>query len=98
MYHSVVSDIGYSFVVSYGNVKGVVGPRTTQIFSQKCYCSFDGGAFVPSFSRYYPNMIHPNKDKSYYLLYHKREDKLSTAGDGGGGFGRNTTHFYPLYS
>ena len=95
MDHSVGSDGGSSFGVSYGDGKGGVGPRTTHMLSQKYDCWFDGGDFVPSLSRYYPTMTHSNKCRYYYLLYHKMEDKCSTAGDGGGGFGRNTTHFYP---
>ena len=95
MYHSVGSDGGSLFVVSYGDGKGGVGPRTTQMFSPKQYFWFDGGDFVPSLSRYYPTMIHLIKDRYYDLLYHKREDNFSTAGDGGGGFGWNTTNFYP---
>ena len=92
MYNSVGSDGGSSFGISYGDVKGGVVPRNTQNVSQKYGFWFDGIGFVTSLSRYYPIMIHPNKDRSYYLLYHKREDKLSTAGDCGGSFGRKTTH------
>ena len=96
MYHSVGSDGGSSFVVSYGDGKGGVGPRINQMFSIKYDCWFDGGDFVPSLSRYYPTIIHSNKDRYCDLLYHKREDNFSTAGDGGCGFGRKKTHFYPL--
>ena len=42
---------------------------------------------MPSLSRYYPIMIHPNKDRYYYLLFRKREGIFSTSGYGGGGFG-----------
>ena len=96
MYHSVGSDGGSSFVVSYGDGKGGVGPRTTQMFSQKYDCWFDGGDFVSYLSKYYPTIIHLIKDRYYDLLYHKKEDKFRTDGDGGGGFGWNTTNFYPL--
>ena len=95
MDHSVGFDIGSSFGVSYGYVKYGVGPRTTQMFSQKYDFWFDGGGFVPYLSRYYSTMIHYNKDRSYSVLYHKREDKFSTDGDGGSGFDQRTTRFYP---
>ena len=84
---------GSLFGISYGDGKVGVGPRITKNFSQNNDFWFDAGGFVSSLSRYYPIMIHTNTDRSYYLLYHKREDTFITSGDGGGGFVRKTTYF-----
>ena len=59
---------GSSFVVGDGDSKYGVGPRTTHVYCQKVDCWLDGGDFVSYQSRYYPSILHSNKDR--YFLHH----------------------------
>ena len=52
-YYPVGAYGGSLFGVSDVDGKGVVGPSTTQLFSQKSYCCIDGCNFVLSWSSDY---------------------------------------------
>ena len=57
---------GYSFVVGDGDGKFGVVPRTNHVYFQKFDCWLDGSDFLSYQSRYYPSIIHSNKDR-YFL-------------------------------
>ena len=59
--YSVGALCDFSFYVGDGDGKGVMGPRTTNINSQKFDCWNDGGNFVCSQSREYSSMSHSYK-------------------------------------
>ena len=65
--YSIVAAGGPSFGVADGYGKGGVLTRTTHLSSQKSDCWIDGSGFVSYKSSDYPDMIHSNKNRFYYL-------------------------------
>ena len=90
------SSVGCLVVISYGNGKCVVGPRTIYISSPKTYCWLYCGGFVSYMRSDYPSMSHSNKDRLFSSLSLSGYDIFITSGDGRGGVDPKKTHFSPI--
>ena len=72
IYYSVFSASGSSFVVSSGDDKGFVGPRTIHLSSHEVEWCLYGCDFVSYYIWEYQSMIHSKKLRLSFLLYMRR--------------------------
>ena len=86
---------GSTFGVGDGYGRGGVGPRTTNMTSQKVDFWIVGGDFVSYKIRDYSPMSNSYKESYYYPSYLMWEYCHGSAGDGRGGVGPRTTNLSP---